>query len=205
MRSMLLSHLFLEEVDLNFISKISMEYQSLQMINLLHYSISGYAQKTKIKTFVTIYENIFIQQKNNLSKIRNEIMNQNEKPLKQAENYFIINRCSFSGSTLSGGFSLESSKKRFTPSSIDRVEKLDLSNVEFSNEDFVDFFEKHMIGTPPADGKKNLFFIDPPYKGSNNLYGKSGDLHADFDHKKLFDIISCRKNWILTYNDCAYI
>ena len=77
-------------------------------------------------------------------------MNQNEKPLKQAENYFIINRCSFSGSTLSGGFSLESSKKRFTPSSIDRVEKLDLSNVEFSNEDFVDFFEKHMIGTPPA-------------------------------------------------------
>ena len=28
--------------------------------------------------------------------------------------YFIINRCSFSGATLSGGFSLESSKKRFT-------------------------------------------------------------------------------------------
>lgn len=38
--------------------------------------------------------------------------------------YFIINRCSFSGATLSGGFSLESSQKRFTTSSIERIKKI---------------------------------------------------------------------------------
>ena len=41
-----------------------------------------------------------------------------EDMLKKAVYYFIINRCSFSGATLSGGFSSQSAKKRFTKSSI---------------------------------------------------------------------------------------
>jgi len=54
----------------------------------------------------------------------------------QGYKYFVINRCSFSGATLSGGFSTESSKKRFTESSIKRTEDLNLNDIEFHNLDF---------------------------------------------------------------------
>ena len=37
-------------------------------------------------------------------------MNLDDNLLQQSIQYFVINRCSFSGSTLSGGFSQESSK-----------------------------------------------------------------------------------------------
>ena len=128
---------------------------------------------------------------------RGKIMNL-KNPLTQGIHYFIINRCSFSGSTLSGGFSLESSKKRFTHSSIDRIEKLDLSNIEFYNEDFVDFFDRKFI-------RNCVIFLDPPYYLESKLYGEKGDLHTNFDHEKLFQIISKKKNWMMTYNDCLFI
>ena len=60
-----------------------------------------------------------------------------------ATNYFIINRCSFSGATLSGGFSLESSKNRFTKTSIDRINKLNLNKFNIYNEDFSTFIPKY--------------------------------------------------------------
>ena len=51
---------------------------------------------------------------------RNTIMNLNDDILQQSIQYFIINRCSFSGSTLSGRYSQEASNKRFTQSSINK-------------------------------------------------------------------------------------
>ena len=30
-------------------------------------------------------------------------------------------------------------------------------------------------------------------------------MHEDFDHKKLFDCVKNRQNWIMTYNNCDYI
>ena len=74
-------------------------------------------------------------------------MELNEDPLQQAFQYFIINRCSFSGATLSGGFSEESSKKRYTEPSINKIQSLDLSNVLIENLDFYDFM----------NDKKNAF------------------------------------------------
>ena len=55
-----------------------------------------------------------------------------EDPLEQATFFFILNRTSFSGSTLSGGFSQESAIKRFTQSSIQRIKDLSLEKVQFS-------------------------------------------------------------------------
>lgn len=114
----------------------------------------------------------------------------------QAVKYFVINRSSFSGATLSGGFSLESSKKRFTMSSIERINNLDLSNVDFHNMDFAEFLSDEMF-------MNNFVFVDPPYylESKSKLYGKNGDLHENFDHEKLFDILNKQKNWLLTYND----
>jgi DNA adenine methylase len=122
--------------------------------------------------------------------------------LQQAIYYFIINRCSFSGATLSGGFSKEAAAKRFTPSSIDRIQALRLDNLEMYNMDFTDFILK-MFASETA-----LLFLDPPYyleKSKSNLYGNNGDMHEQFNHIELFDLLKTKKNWILTYNDCPFI
>lgn len=121
----------------------------------------------------------------------------NDLAFDQACHYFMINRCSFSGATLSGGFSQESSKKRFTKSSIDRVKKLDLSKFNISNMDFEEFINTNT-------NSNALLFLDPPYCIQSKLYGYDGDLQ-DFDHIKLFNILSTRNKWILTYNDCQFI
>ena len=121
-------------------------------------------------------------------------------PLDQAVMYFAINRCSFSGATLSGGFSAQSSTGRFTASSIDRVECLDLSNVSFTHFDFERF-----IDTAPTEGC--LMFVDPPYLlgTGSKLYGKNGDLHETFDHERLAKCMKKRTGWMITYNDCAQV
>ena len=95
--------------------------------------------------------------KEDFQKYRNEIMNFNDNMLKQAKLYFIINRCSFSGATMSGGFSEEASKKRFTDSSKERIINLDLTDFKIYNYDFEKFIEKYYIE------KKTLIFLDPPY------------------------------------------
>lgn len=134
---------------------------------------------------------------------RNTIMDCNDDILQQSIQYFIINRCSFSGSTLSGGFSQEASNKRFTPSSINKIEALDFTHIEIYNNDFYDFINNlHNLHNIKA-----LIFLDPPYylESKSKLYGYNGDMHERFNHKLLFDILNTKKNWILTYNNCEYI
>lgn len=115
--------------------------------------------------------------------------------------YFVINRCSFSGATLSGGFSLEASEKRFTESSVSRIESLDLSAFDIESRDFEEFLEEQ-----PMD-ESTIMFLDPPYylEKASKLYGTNGDLHEAFDHEKLRRCLTKKKNWLMTYNDCEYI
>jgi len=131
---------------------------------------------------------------------RNNIMELNDDILQQSIHYFIINRCSFSGATLSGGFSKEASIKRYTSSSIDKIEMLDFTNIDIYNYDFEDFINKFI-------NYKTLIFLDPPYylNKKSNLYGNNGDMHETFNHEKLFEILKTKKNWIITYNNCDYI
>ena len=120
--------------------------------------------------------------------------------LNQSILFFILNRCSFSGATLSGGFSLEASKKRFTYSSIERIKKLNLQKFCIYNFDFEDFINTNQ-------DKKNFFFLDPPYylDKASTLYGNNGDMHDTFEHDKLYKCLSKKKNWFMTYNNCDYI
>jgi len=154
----------------------------------------------KIKLCEELRKMISKVSKEEFMEYRKMIMNLNNDCLQQAIYYFIINRCSFSGATLSGGFSQEASIKRFTNSSIDKIEKLNLDDIEIYNYDFEDFINEFA-----GDGK--LLFLDPPYylEKSSKLYGNNGDMHDTFNHKRLYDCIKIKENWILCYNDCDYI
>ena len=134
-------------------------------------------------------------------------MGLNDDVLRQSVQYFVINRCSFSGSTLSGGFSEESSVKRFTPSSINRIESLDFTHIEIYNKDFRDFIDGLPAPGAATTTSKMLLFLDPPYylESKSKLYGSNGDMHENFDHKLLFDVLRTKKNWVVTYNNCEYI
>lgn len=123
-----------------------------------------------------------------------------DKDLLIASYYFAINRSSFSGSTFSGGFSEASSRERFTESSINRLSKFDLKDFVFYNLDFTDFLNM-------ADDT-TFIYLDPPYflhKNGSKLYGLSGDLHENFDHERLAQILASKHNWVLSYNDCAEV
>lgn len=146
-----------------------------------------------------LYQKVNKIKKDDFYQMRQQIMYENNNPLEQSFMYFIINRCSFSGATLSGGFSLEASKKRFTHSSVDRIKKLDLSQFKIYNTDFEEFINKNY-------GKNKLIFLDPPYYlQTPKLYGKNGNMHETFEHERLYNCLSNKKNWILTYNNCEYI
>lgn len=142
--------------------------------------------------------------KDTFTQFRAEIMNNEPCELNKAVQYFIINRCSFSGATLSGGFSQEASTRRFTQSSIDRLRKIDLTDFDFTCEDFGIIID---AAGYDDDAKKTFLFLDPPYYlNSGKLYGMKGDLHDGFDHARLRKKIGeTTSKWMMTYNDCEYI
>jgi DNA adenine methylase len=114
--------------------------------------------------------------------------------IERAAVYYVLNRSSFSGATLSGGMSPE--HPRFTHSSIEKLRKFYNPNINIKNLNFKKSILLH----------DNIFlYLDPPYLINSALYGKQGNAHKDFDHGALFEILKNRRNWILSYNDCEEI
>lgn len=113
--------------------------------------------------------------------------------LERATLFYVLNRTSFSGSTLSGGMASGGlhNNPRFTPSSIERIRNFKIKNLSVDLADFRKSIKKH----PNA-----LLYLDPPYLIENKLYGVKGDMHKDFDHYELAKILKKRKKWILSYN-----
>ncbi len=107
--------------------------------------------------------------------------------------FYVLNRASFSGTTLSGGMS--PNHPRFTISSIHRIENFEIENLHVEQADFTESIKK---------SKNILLYLDPPYMIDQKLYGNKGNLH-NFDHEGLASILHQRDNWILSYNDCDYI
>ena len=114
----------------------------------------------------------------------------------KAAKFYAINRSSFSGATFSGGWSKRASYARFTQSSIDRLRKFNAENFRVDYADFQTSLPWH----PRA-----FLYLDPPYmlpEDAAMLYGQSGGLHAGFDHMALYNLISDRSDWVMSYNDC---
>ena len=114
--------------------------------------------------------------------------------LERAAVYYVLNRSSFSGSTLSGGMSPE--HPRFTLTSIERLRNYLNPNIKIQKADFKTSLEKHPY---------TFAYLDPPYLIKSSLYGKKGNAHKDFDHEQLANILKKREHWILSYNDCKEI
>jgi DNA adenine methylase len=127
--------------------------------------------------------------------IRENIMNEENK-ITQGAMFFALNRCSFSGSTLSGGYSTESALKRFTKSSIDRLSNIDLRRFSFYNLNFTDF----LIEVDEKQIDNRVLFLDPPYDITSKLYGNKGDLQVEFDHDALANVLAKKQKWMLCYN-----
>ncbi|MEH1895895.1 MAG: DNA adenine methylase [Nostoc sp.] len=123
--------------------------------------------------------------------------------LERAVRFFVLNRITFSGTVESGGFSQEAFHKRFTNSSIERLEKLEgvlSENIQITNLDY-----SHLL---KSVGEDVFLFLDPPYFSAtkSKLYGKDGDLHTSFEHQRFAEFLQqCHHRWLITYDDSSQI
>lgn len=127
-----------------------------------------------------------------------KIQLESKSKLERATVFFVLNRTSFSGSTLSGGMASGGpyNNPRFTKSSIEKIRKFKVNNLTIQQADFKKSIPRH---------KNAMLYLDPPYLIQSKLYGKKGDLHKNFDHVGLAKILKKRNNWILSYNNSKEI
>ena len=109
--------------------------------------------------------------------------------------FFVLNRASFSGSTLSGGMS--PGYPRFNQGSIDRLRQFSTLNLTVEKADYRDSISRH--------GEDVFIYLDPPYMIDDALYGDRGSTHRNFDHEGLVSILKTRGNWCMSYNDLPEI
>ena len=123
---------------------------------------------------------------------------ESKSKLERAAVFFVLNRTSFSGSTLSGGMATggDDNNPRFTKSSIEKLRTFKIKNLTIQQADYKKSIRRH---------KKALLYLDPPYLIQSKLYGRQGDLHKNFDHYTLAKILKKRNNWILSYNNSKEI
>ena len=122
--------------------------------------------------------------------------------LEKAAAFFIYNRITFSGTTLSGGYSESAFVGRFTESSIKRLNNLAniINGSEITNYDYEKLLKK--------EGDNVFIFLDPPYYSATKsaLYGKNGNLHKTFEHRRFAENMkNCKHKWLITYDDSEYI
>ena len=138
--------------------------------------------------------------KEDFNKFRQELRtSSNMFSYEKAAKFYAINRSSFSGATFSGGWSKRASYARFTDSSIERLRRFNAENFRVDYAGFCTSIPWH---------PKAFLYLDPPYRleGSRNaLYGVNGDLHTDFDHNGLYELLKDRTDWVMSYNNCEEI
>ena len=113
--------------------------------------------------------------------------------IERAAMFYALNRSSFSGATMSGGYSQQAAENRFTPSSIERLRNFVCPSLTVEQADFTDSLRRH--------DDETFIYADPPYLlERSTLYGERGSTHKDFDHQRLAEEIKKKNNWVISYN-----
>jgi DNA adenine methylase len=77
---------------------------------------------------------------------------------------------------------------------MERLKNFSCPNLTVECLDFKETFKRH----PDI-----ICYCDPPYYLKKGwLYGTDGNIHKDFDHQGLADILCNRDKWVLSYNNC---
>ena len=103
----------------------------------------------------------------------------NHSSIDRAVAFYIVNKCSFSGLTESSSFSSQASRSNF---SVRGIEKLPGYSEIISNWNINGYSYEYLMENNMHDGI--FMYLDPPYDIKDNLYGKKGSMHKNFDHDR---------------------
>mgnify|MGYP001163812866 FL=1 len=148
----------------------------------------------KIKTDLSEYdseEDILKAHKDAFDKAK-ERLKGSEDIYQTAINFYICNKCSFSGLSENSSFSKQASQSNFSINGINSLlwYSQAIRNWNIKNEDY------SQVMNPDA-----FNFLDPPYSIKDNLYGSKGSLHKTFSHTKLASLCDAFEgNMMITYN-----
>jgi DNA adenine methylase len=108
---------------------------------------------------------------------KKELNDKDTTNFEKAVNFWIVNKCSFSGLTESSSFSKAASEGNFTLKGIADLKEYSklIKNWKITNQSY----DTLLDGTIDDD---IFIYLDPPYEISSNLYGKKGAMHKGFDH-----------------------
>ena len=113
-------------------------------------------------------------------------------------NFYVANKCSFSGLTANSSFSKQASRQNFTFRGIDKLPALSelIQGWRITNHSYEEMLY----------GRNAFVFLDPPYAIKDNLYGNKGDMHKSFDHE-WFAAQACASDnkCMITYNSELFI
>ena len=147
-----------------------------------------------IKTYLSDYE-----EKEDVLKAHKEAFNKAKEKLSEkkdiyetAINFYVCNKCSFSGLSENSSFSAQASQSNFSFNGINSLlwYHQAIKNWNITNQDYA------QVMNPSA-----FNFLDPPYSIKDNLYGSKGSLHKNFGHQKLADLCNVFSgNIMITYN-----
>lgn len=174
-------------------------------INDIYFELFKFWEMTQ-KDVDTLIEQIYKwREKYPIGKELYKFLNENMEKfsdLEKAAAFFVYNRITFSGTTLSGGYSEGAFTGRFTESSIKRLNEFAriINGSTITNLDYEEIIKK--------DGENVFIFLDPPYYSATKsaLYGKNGDLHKTFNHVRFAENMkNCQHKWLITYDDSEYI
>ena len=112
----------------------------------------------------------------------------------RAVDFYVVNKCSFSGLTESSSFSEQASNNNF---SLRGIQKLPEYSALIANWRITNYSYDYLM-----DGSKSVFmYLDPPYDIKDNLYGNKGSMHKGFNHDKFAaDCDSCSMDQLISYN-----
>jgi DNA adenine methylase len=125
---------------------------------------------------------------------KEKINDQDLPSIDRAVDFYIVNKCSFSGLTESSSFSAQASNSNF---SMRGIEKLPEYSKIIEHWRITNYSYDYLM-----DGNMGAFmYLDPPYDIKDNLYGNKGSMHKGFDHDKFAaDCDSNNMDQLVSYN-----